>query len=99
MNLADLLDMDVVPRLAPDGVLLLNAPKGALTPELIERIRESKPELIAEIHALNEEHALVKTWQVFAPGREPFGLICVQGTTREALLERYPRGTRVEPQR
>lgn len=99
MNLSELLNLDIVAKLAPDGNLLLDAPRGAVTPELLGRIRESKPELIAEIHALNEEHEIAKTWRVFAPGREPFGLICVQGTTREALLERYPRGTRVEPQR
>lgn len=45
------------------------------------------------------EKCLTKVWRISVPGREPFGLTCIQGTTREALLDRYPRGTRVEPQR
>ena len=49
MNVSDLLDLDVIASLDDDGGLLLDAPKGALTPELIERIRHSKALLIAEI--------------------------------------------------
>ena len=48
MNLSDLLDLGIVARLDDDCGLLLDAPEGVLTDELIERIRQSKPGLIAE---------------------------------------------------
>jgi len=51
MNLADLYELGITASLDADGGLLLEAPKGALTPELIERIRHHKPGLIAAIQA------------------------------------------------
>jgi hypothetical protein len=54
MNLADLLALGIAARLDDDGGLLLDAPKGALNNELIERIRQSKPGLIAEIGSARE---------------------------------------------
>jgi len=54
MNLSELLNMGILASLDGDGGLQLDAPKGALTPELIERIRQHKPGLIAEIQAARE---------------------------------------------
>lgn len=54
MNLVDLLDMGITASLDDDGGLLLDAPKGALSADLIERIRQSKPGLIAEIRGGRE---------------------------------------------
>ena len=54
MNLSDLLDLGIVARLDDDCGLLLDAPEGVLTDELIERIRQSKPGLIAEIGSERE---------------------------------------------
>ena len=37
-----------------------------------------------------------KSWRISVPGRAPFELTCMQGTTRDALLARYPAGTTAE---
>lgn len=37
-----------------------------------------------------------KAWRVCVPGRPEFGLICVQGCTRDELLAHYPAGTLAE---
>lgn len=39
---------------------------------------------------------LPKTWLVRVPGREPFGIVCVQGCSSGELLARYPSGTTAE---
>ena len=52
MNLSELLNMGIIASVDTDGGLLLHAPKGALNPELIDRIRHAKPELLAELLAL-----------------------------------------------
>jgi hypothetical protein len=54
MNLSELLNMGIIASIGGDGGLQLDAPKGALTPDLIERIRHHKPSLIAEIQAARE---------------------------------------------
>ena len=54
MNLSELLNMGIIASVGGDGGLQLDAPKGALTPDLIERIRHHKPSLIAEIQAARE---------------------------------------------
>lgn len=54
MNLSELLNLGIIASIGGDGGLQLDAPKGALTPELIERIRHHKPSLIAEIRAARE---------------------------------------------
>jgi hypothetical protein len=54
MNLSELLNLGIIASIDGDGGLQLDAPKGALTPELIERIRHHKPGLIAEIQAARE---------------------------------------------
>ena len=54
MNLSELLNLGIIASIGGDGGLQLDAPKGALTPELIERIRHHKPSLIAEIQAARE---------------------------------------------
>lgn len=54
MNLSELLNMGIIASVGDDGGLQLDAPKGALTPDLIERIRHHKPSLIAEIQAARE---------------------------------------------
>lgn len=54
MNLSELLKLGIIASLDGDGGLQLDAPKGALTPDLIERIRHHKPALIAEIQGARE---------------------------------------------
>ena len=54
MNLSELLNLGIIASIGGDGGLQLDAPKGALTPELIERIRHHKASLIAEIQAARE---------------------------------------------
>ena len=54
MNLSELLKLGIIASIGGDGGLQLDAPKGALTPELIERIRQHKPGLIAEIRVARE---------------------------------------------
>lgn len=54
MNISELLNLGIIASIGGDGGLQLDAPKGALTPELIERIRHHKPSLIAEIRAARE---------------------------------------------
>ena len=54
MNLSELLNLGIIASIGGDGGLQLDAPKGALNPELIERIRHHKPSLIAEIRAARE---------------------------------------------
>ena len=54
MNLSELLKLGIIASIGGDGGLQLDAPKGALTPDLIERIRHHKPSLIAEIQAARE---------------------------------------------
>ena len=49
MNLSDLLNLGIAARLDTDGGLLLDAPKGALSADLLDRIRHAKPELLAEL--------------------------------------------------
>lgn len=64
MNLSELLSLGIVASIGGEGGLRLDAPKGALTADLIERIRHCKPGLIAEINAardvgeLGELHSL-----------------------------------------
>ena len=71
MNLSELLEMGITASLAANGGLVLDAPKGTLTSELIERIRRSKPMLIAEtrgacdVGELRELHGLCMN----APGK------------------------------
>ena len=54
MNLSELLKLGIIASIGGDGGLQLDAPKGALTPDLIERIRHHKPSLIAEIQTARE---------------------------------------------
>lgn len=54
MNLSELLKLGIIASIGGDGGLQLDAPKGALTPELIERIRHHKPSLLAEIQTARE---------------------------------------------
>jgi hypothetical protein len=54
MNLSELLKLGIIASIGGDGGLQLDAPKGALTPELIERIRHHKPSLLAEIQMARE---------------------------------------------
>jgi len=54
--LADLLDRGIRLRV-DDGRLLSDAPKGALTPELIAQIRERKPEIVAFLSAADDSPA------------------------------------------
>ena len=54
MNLSELLNLGIIASIGGDGGLQLDAPKGALTPDLIERVRHHKPSLIAEIQAARE---------------------------------------------
>lgn len=54
MNLSELLKLGIIASIGDDGGLQLDAPKGVLTPDLIERIRHHKPSLIAEIQAARE---------------------------------------------
>ena len=54
MNLTDLLNLGIAARLDTDGGLLLDAPKGALSADLLDRIRHAKPELLAELLAGRE---------------------------------------------
>lgn len=49
MNLADLRNLGIIASLDADAGLLLDAPKGVLNDDLVERIRKSKLGLIAEI--------------------------------------------------
>ena len=57
MNTADLFAMNVLVGIDADGGLVIDAPRGALTPDLIERIRASKPALIAELARLQAQKA------------------------------------------
>ncbi|MDY0105869.1 MAG: hypothetical protein RBS27_04265 [Giesbergeria sp.] len=54
MTLTDLLNLGITARLDTDGGLLLDAPKGALSADLLDRIRHAKPELLAELRAGRE---------------------------------------------
>jgi hypothetical protein len=54
MTLTDLLRLGITARLDTDGGLLLDAPKGALSADLLDRIRHAKPELLAELRAGRE---------------------------------------------
>jgi hypothetical protein len=54
MNLSDLVRMGIVATLDGHDCLQLEAPKGALTPALLDTIRQSKPALLAEIRAARE---------------------------------------------
>jgi hypothetical protein len=78
-------------RLLAEGEMLLVWPVANLLPELRRQIIEHKPELLAI--------APRRQWNVSIPGREPFGLTCVQGINRAELLARYPAGTIAEAQR
>lgn len=110
MNLADLLHLGITASLDDDGGLLLDAPKGALTHALIERIRQYKPVLIAEIRgepaptparaSVHNETAVraapgTKTFVVALPGRKPFGVSCPQG--EEAVRAQWPTAASVQP--
>ena len=74
--------------LAEGGALLVR-PLAALSPGLRREIFAHKPELL--------DIAARRRWRVTVPSRDAFGINCVQGTTRDELLERYPAGTLVEP--
>lgn len=62
--------------------------------ELAPRLRPYRSALLAALRLRERHHR--KAWRVHVPGRPPFGLICVQGCTREELLLRYPEGTKAE---
>ncbi|WP_374402670.1 hypothetical protein [Niveibacterium sp.] len=49
MNLSHLAQLGIVVTLDTDGGLQLDAPQGVLTPDLVTRIRHSKPALLAEL--------------------------------------------------
>jgi len=75
-------------RLLAEGEMLLVWPGANLLPELRSQIVAHKPELLGI--------APRRQWRVTVPGREAFGIVCVQGITRADLLERYPAGTTAE---
>ena len=49
MNMAELTRLGVSARADADGKLILDAPAGALTPELMEELRQSKAALLVEL--------------------------------------------------
>lgn len=77
MNLSQLRSMGIVASLDQDGSLQLEAPKGALTPDLLDQVRQSKPGLVAEIEGGCEECELGELHpSMFTPerkGRPPAG--------------------------
>lgn len=54
MRLADLALSGIAVDLDQDGSVLIDAPQGALTPELLAQIRKAKPGLVAELRAGRE---------------------------------------------
>lgn len=84
MNLADLLDLDIIASLDGDGGLLLDAPKGALDAAVIERIHQSKPGLIAELQWAREDGELHRQC-IGHPGKG----IDHGGEVHQAWLVRY----------
>ena len=94
MNLHDLLGLDITASLDADGGLLLDTPKGVLTDNLIERIRQSKPFLIAELHAV----ATPKThWLLHFPDRDPQEVVCHPEASHAEMLAWYPDTVAAEP--
>ena len=81
-------------RLVADdtGVLLRGDP--IKVAELVPRLRPYKTALLTILR--ERERVERKAWRIHIPGRPAFGLICVQGCTRDELLARYPAGTRAE---
>ena len=69
MKLADLSLAGIAVELDQDGNLLIEAPQGALTPELISRIGEAKPRLVAELRA-GREHCELGELQGYLGGLE-----------------------------
>lgn len=87
MNLSDLLEMGIAASLDGNGRLLIDAPKGVLTTDLIERIRHHKPGLIAAIGGARD---LCEVGELHRLCANPAG----KGATPEAEVRCGPASSR-----
>lgn len=93
MTLHDLLDMGITARLDADGGLLIDTPKGVLTDALIERIRQSKPCLIAELHTA----APATHWLLHFVDSDPMEVWFAPAVTHAEVLAQYSGAVAAEP--
>ena len=94
MNLSELLNMGIIASVGGDGGLLLNAPKGALNPELIERISRHKPSLIAEMRAAPIR---ATRWLLHYADRGPMEVWFAPAADHAEALALYPEAIAAVP--
>ncbi len=98
MNLADLCELGITASLDADGGLLLDAPKGVLEAAVIERIRQSKPGLIAEIRETDTAPQIRATrWLLHYADRKPVEVYFAPAADHVEALAGYPDAVAAEP--